>query len=115
VAKEYSSEFTTNRYGTYDTTSAVIDWYRDIARGLSTTARVTMEQRRPVGGTVDEDQTDATGGLSITWNPAEDLALSWHPIEDILVSLSYDHLRTKYETSGTARENRYRVMVEVRY
>jgi len=115
VAKEYSSEFTTNRYGTYDTTSVDFDWYRDISRGFSSTARFSLEKRRPVGGTVDEEQTDGTGGLSISWNPVENITLSWDPVESILVTLSYDHLRTKYETSGTARENRYRVMVEVRY
>ncbi len=115
VAKEYTSEFTTNRYGTYDTTSGSFEWHRDIDRGLSTAARYSVDRRRPVRGTDDEDQTDDNAGFTIDWNPVEAYALSWDPIEEVLVTLAYNHLRTKYETSGTARENRYRVMVEVRY
>ncbi len=115
VAKEYTSEFTTNRYGTYDTTSGSFEWHRDIDRGFSTSARYSMDRRRPVRGTDDEDQTDANAGLTLDWNPVEAYALSWDPVEAVIVSLAYNHLRTKYETSGTARENRYRMVIEVRY
>ncbi len=55
------------------------------------------------------------GSLSIEWNPLEQFSLNWSPLEYILVALNYEYLRTEYEILGTARENRYRVMTEVRF
>lgn len=115
VAKEYTSEFTTDRYGTYDTTSASLDWVRDFLKGWTSTVHCAVDKRKPTGDTQDEDETDATGSFTVAWNPIEQFALAWKPIEYLLLSVGYEHLLTEYETSGTARENRYRVMTEVRF
>lgn len=115
IAKEYTSEFTTNRYGSYDTTSGSLDWEKTFWRGWTATARGSWVRRKPTRGTEEEETTDTTGAFTIGWNPIEHLALRWEPISFLVLSLSYEHLTTEYETSGTARENRYGVMAEVRY
>lgn len=115
IAREYTSEFTTDLYGTYETTSGSLVWEKDVLKGWTSTVHLSMDRRRPTGDTDDEEETDTTGSLSIGWNPVEQFALNWSPLNYVMISLSYEYLRTEYETSGTARENRYRVMVEVRY
>jgi len=115
VAREYTSEFTTDRYGTYETTSGSLAWEKDFLRGWSYTLGCSLDKRKPTGQTVEEEETDTVGSLSIEWNPLEQFSLNWSPLEYILVALNYEYLRTEYEILGTARENRYRVMTEVRF
>ena len=115
ISREYTSDFTTDRYGTYETTAGSLEWEKDFLKGWTSTVHYSMDKRRPTGDTLEEEETDTTGSLTIAWNPVEQLALDWNPIEYLLVSMTYEHLATEYETSGTARENRYRVMTEVRF
>ncbi len=115
ISKEYTSEYTTDRYGTYDTASGTLGWEKDLLRGWTSALHYSIDRRRPTRETLGEEETDATGSLALSWNPVEQLALNWNPIEYLMLSVNYEHLRTKYEISGTARENRYRVMAEVRF
>ena len=105
VAKEFSAEFTTNRYGTYDTKSASLIWDRQWLQTWSTSTRASISDRKPTAGTPGLDETDTVLGFRVTWKP----------IEYFTSNIMYDHLQSKYETSGTARENRYMMMIEVRY
>ncbi len=115
LAREYTSDFTTDRYGTYETTSGSLAWEKDFLKGWTYTLSYSMEKRKPTGDTGEEEETDTAGSVSIGWNPVEQFALNWRPLEDLFVTMSYEHLMTEYEISGTARENRYRVMTEVRF
>jgi hypothetical protein len=105
IAKEYTSEFTNTFYGTYDTTSMKLAWDRQWLKEWSSAMAISAYKRRPTNGTAGEDETDSAAHVKLNWNPNEYFT----------GSLSYDHLITKYETSGTARENRYMMAIEVRY
>ncbi|HPC48176.1 MAG TPA: hypothetical protein PLW83_09025, partial [Deltaproteobacteria bacterium] len=113
--KSYTSEFTTSHYGTYDTTSAEFSWERRLHAAWTSTARLSFDRRRPTGATIDQEERDASAGISLVWNPVEQFHVNWRPIETLTVSLNWRYLRTSYETSGVARENRYGTVVEVRF
>jgi hypothetical protein len=105
IAKEYTAEFSTNRYGTYDTKTASFSWVRQWVQTWSSSTGLSISKRIPSMGTSGEDETDSNANISLTWRP----------IEYFTGDLIYEHLQTKYRTSGTARENRYKMTVEVRY
>jgi hypothetical protein len=105
ITKEYTAEFSTNHYGTYDTKAASFSWIRQWAQTWSSSTGLTILRRIPSLGTSGEDETDSNANIS----------LSWRPIEYFTGSLMYEHLHTKFKTSGTARENRYTMTAEVRY
>jgi len=105
IAKEYSTEFTTNRYGTYDTKTASLSWVRQWLPTWSSSTRLSITKRIASMGTAGEDEMDSNANISLTWNP----------IEYFTGELIYEHLQTKYWISGTARENRYTMKAEVRY
>jgi hypothetical protein len=105
VLKNYTAQFTTNLYGIYDTRSASLTWERKLLTALSGTADLTYQRTIPTKGTIDQEQTDSGGRVSLAWNP----------INYLNADLSYQHLMHKYEISGTVRENRYRMSIEVRY
>ncbi|HOM29808.1 MAG TPA: hypothetical protein PLS81_10180 [Deltaproteobacteria bacterium] len=117
ASKAYTSEFTTSRYGSYDTTSFSLDWERRVSRGLTARSNVVYERRKPVREAAqdEEEERDGSGTVSIEWLPMEHLHLDWRPLERISLTARYTYLRTAYETSGTARENRYGLMAEVRF
>jgi hypothetical protein len=66
---------------------------------------MSLDNERPIGSTQGENET-----ISGTH-----LALTWEPVKYLKANLTYDHLQTKQEISGTVRENRYMTVVEVRY
>ena len=105
IAKEYTAEFSTNRYGTYDTKTASISWVRQWLQTWSSSTGLSISKRIPSMGTSGEDETDSNANVSLTWRP----------IEYFTGNIIYEHLQTKYRISGTARENRYTMTVEVRY
>jgi hypothetical protein len=105
MAKEYTAEFTTNRYGTYDTKTASLSWIRQWLQTWSSSTGLSILKRIPSMGTTGEEETDSNASISLTWKP----------IEYFTGDLIFEHLQTKYRTSGTARENRYTMTIEVRY
>jgi hypothetical protein len=107
VSKQLSAEFAMdqNLYGNYNSTTASLLWERHWLEKLSTKMSMSLDNERPIGSTQGENETISGANLTLTWAP----------IKYLTANLMYDHLQTKYETSGTARENRYRTMVEVRY
>ncbi|MGC9324463.1 MAG: hypothetical protein ACP5G0_06905 [Desulfomonilia bacterium] len=105
VSKGYRAEFTADRYGTYDVRAARLSWERRLLRTVSSSVSVAYEDSRPSFEGVEEDETDVVAGGS----------LAWSPVEYVDTRLSYEHLRHTYEISDTVMENRYRVIVEVRY
>ena len=115
VAKEYQAQFTSDRYGTYYNTSGSVSWEKALLKGWTSTVRYSIENIKPTGNTRAEEETDTNGTFIIAWSPVEQFELDWKPISYFLISLNYEHLETDYETSGTARENRYRVVTEVRF
>jgi hypothetical protein len=115
-SKAYTSEFTASHYGIYDTSSAALSWERQLHKGWTSRTSLGYEKRKPVSGTeYEEEEKDTTGAVSFEWRPIEQFDLNWQPMERLTVSTSYTYLRTEYESSGTARENRYGVMAEVRF
>jgi hypothetical protein len=105
VSKGYTSEFTTDRYGTYDTRTASMTWEKGLLRTLTGSTGLSIENRKPTTGTEGEEETDIVARASLSWNP----------VEYATTTASYGHLQTEYEGSDTERENRYRMVVEVRY
>ena len=105
LSKGYTAQFTTNLYGTYDTKTASLTWEKRLLAGLSSSAELTYQRTIPAKGTTGEEQTDTGARASLVWNP----------IEYLKTDLSYQHLQHKFETTGTSRENRYRMSAEVRY
>ncbi len=105
VSKGYTAEFTTDRYGTYDTKSASLSWERTLARTLRSSASATYDDRKPTSDTLAEEEQDFVGRVS----------LAWDPITYISATASYEHLYHAYEISDTERENRYRIIIEGRY
>jgi len=103
-SRGYRADFTVDRYGTYDIREARLAWDRRLTRTLSTSAAVSYEESRPTFED-QENEEDLVAGLSLLWGPLEYLD----------ARLSYNHLRHTYEISDTVSENRYRVIVEVRY
>jgi len=105
VSKSYTAQFTADLYGIYDTRSASLTWERKLLTALSSKAGLTYEKTIPTKGTIGEEQTDTVERASLVWNP----------INYLNADLSYQHLQHRLEITGTARENRYRMSVEVRY
>jgi len=105
VSRGYSTEFTSNLYGIYETREASLTWKRKLLEALSSTAELTYLRTIPTKIIMGEDERDTV----------ERISLGWNPIEYLYADLSYLHLQHRYEISGTARENRYRLSVEVRY
>jgi hypothetical protein len=105
IGKEYTSDFTANRYGTYDTRTAELSWIRRWIQAWSSSLGFNISKRRPVSGTVGEFEIDSNAHVSVTWIP----------IEYFTGNVIYEHLQTNYESSDTVRENRYRLVMEARY
>jgi hypothetical protein len=105
VAKEYTAEFTTNLYGTYDTKTASLSWTRQWLQAWSSSTEFSISKRIPTTGTPGENETDSVANVSVTWKP----------IEYFTGNIIYEHLQTKNESSDTVKENRYRLEMEVRY
>ncbi|MGO9147820.1 MAG: hypothetical protein ACLQDF_15795 [Desulfomonilia bacterium] len=107
VSKQLSAQFNIglNLNGNYDSTTASLLWERHWLEKLSTTISMSLDNERPIGSTQGENETISGTHLTLTWEPIKYLA----------ANLMYEHLQTKYEISGTARENRYSTMVKVQY
>jgi hypothetical protein len=105
ITKEYEAEFTSSQYGTYDTRTASLSWLRQWVQAWSSSADLNVSKRIPVTGISGETETVSSAHVGLTWRP----------IEYFTGSIHYDHLRTKYEISGLALENRYRLVMEARY
>ncbi len=105
ITKQLVAEFTSVLYGNYDSTIASLLWERQWVEEWSTDTSLSIDSERPIGNTPGENETSSIAHI----------ALNWEPIHQFTAGLNYDHLQTKYETTGTARENRYRVTGEVRY
>ncbi len=105
VAKEYTAEFTTTLYGTYDTKTASLSWIRQWLQAWSSSTGFSISKRIPTTGTPGENETDSVANVTVTWRP----------IEYFTGNIIYEHLQTKYESSDTVKENRYRLVMEVRY
>jgi len=109
VSREYTAEFTTDRYGTYDARSIYASWERTLLRDLMLLSNITYEERKPVSDTgfnvITEEEKNFTGVVSLNWTPLEYLS----------IRPSYERLERNREISDTVRENRYRIIAEVRY
>jgi hypothetical protein len=105
IGKEYTSDFTASQYGTYDTRTAELSWIRRWLQAWSSSVGFNISKRRPVSGTIGEFEIDSNAHVSLTWTP----------IEYFTGNVIYEHLQTNYESSDTVKENRYRLVMEVRY
>jgi hypothetical protein len=107
IAKEYTSDYdyVVDRYGTFDTRSADLTWIRHWLQAWSSSVGFDITKRRPISGTIGEFEIDSNARVSVTWKP----------IEYFTGNIIYEHLQTNYESSDTVKENRYRLVVEVRY
>lgn len=105
ASKGYTAEFTTDRYGTYDTWEVRASWERTLRRTLNLSASWTMADRDPASDMAAEEERDETGSLTLVWSPSS----------HIDTRASYERLVHKYEISDAERENRYRVIIEGRF
>jgi len=105
ASKGYTAEFTTDRYGTYDTWSVLGSWDRTLMRTLIFSASVSITDNKPTADTLEERERDKVGTA----------ALAWAPSEHFDARVSYERLRHEYEISDTEKENRYRITIEGRY
>jgi hypothetical protein len=105
IGKEYTSDFTASQYGTYDTRTAELSWIRQWLQAWSSSVGFNISKRRPISGTIGEFEIDSNAHVSVAWTP----------IEYFTGNVIYEHLQTNYESSDTVKENRYRLVMEVRY
>lgn len=109
VSREYVAEFTTDRYGVYEARSAYLTWEWFLLRDLTLTTNITYEERNPVSGTEVSDlegqEEDYSGLISLRWNP----------VRYLIITPGYERYEQHHEYTDTEKENRYRVVVEVRY
>jgi hypothetical protein len=105
ASKGYTAEYTTDRYGTYDTISAILSWDRTLARTLRSSVAATYEDRKPASDIQEQEEKDFVGRFSLIWDP----------VRYVSATASYEHLQHNYEISDTERENRYRIIIEGRY
>lgn len=109
VSREYTAEFTTDRYGTYDARSIYASWERTLLRDLMFQSNITYEERKPVSdvgfNAITGKEENITGVVSFNWTPLRYLS----------IRPSYEHLERIREVSDTVKENRYRIIAEVRY
>lgn len=109
VAREYVAEFTADRYGTYDSRTLSASWERTLLKDLRLLSTITYEDRRPVSAiettSIQQEEKDFIGLVSLNWNPLRYLS----------ITPSYEHRESEYEIADTERENRYRLIAEVRY
>jgi len=105
IMKEYTSDFTANRYGTYDTRRADASWTKQWLQDWTSSLGGSISKRRPVSDTTGEFEIDSNANVTITWTP----------LEYFTGNVIYEHLQTNYESSDTVRENRYRLVMEARY
>lgn len=109
ISREYVAEFTTDRYGVYEARSAYLTWERSLLRDLTLTSNITYEERTPVSGTessfLDGEEKDYSGLISLRWNP----------VRYLIITPGYERYEQHHEYTDTEKENRYRVVVEVRY
>lgn len=109
ISREYTSEFTEDRSGAYDARSIYASWERTLLRDLRLLSNITYEERKPVSG----DELTFTVGEEKTFSGI--LSLNWTPLEYLSVRPSYEHMERRREIIDTVRENRYRIIAEVRY
>jgi hypothetical protein len=111
LSREYTAEFTTDEYGTYDVRRASATWERELLRTLRLAATITYVERKPVS------EFDAVTGIE-RWEE-EDIggmiSLLWSPLRYIDITSSYERIREDDENTDAVIENRYRMIVEVRY
>lgn len=105
ASKGYTAEFTTDRYGTYDTWSISASWDRTLMRDLIFSASASLDDRKPTSDIFEERERDKVGSVALAWTPSEHFE----------ARASYERLRHEYEISDTERENRYRIIIEGRY
>jgi len=105
ASREYTEEYTSERYGTYNTRTVSFGWDRDFSRTISTSASISHLERKPTADTEEEDEKDTTTAISLLWNPNRYATFSPY----------YTYLRHGYEISDTIRESRYGITIEVRY
>jgi hypothetical protein len=109
VAREYTAEFTTDQYGTYDSRTASASWERTLLRDLRLLSTITYEDRKPVSA------VDLTFPVQEEKDFAGMISLNWTPLRYLNVTPSYEHRERIFEIADTERENRYRIIAEVRY
>jgi hypothetical protein len=109
ASREYVAEFTTDRYGTYEARSVYFTWERSLLKDLKLMSNITYEERKPVSGNtlspVQEKEQDISGLVSLAWNP----------LRYLFITPGYEHYERIRENEDTETENRYKVVVEVRY
>ncbi len=109
IAREYTAEFTTDHFGTYDTRTADVSWERTLLRDLVLLSTISYEDRKPVSAVdltyPDQEEKDFIGMISLTWTP----------LRYLRIIPSYEHRQRDFEIADTQRENRYRIIAEVRY
>lgn len=109
ASREYVAEFTADRYGTYEARSLYATWEKSLLRDLKLYSNITYEERRPVSGNtlspIQDKEQDISGLISLTWNP----------MKYLFITPGYEHYEQMNEHEDTQKENRYKVVVEVRY
>jgi hypothetical protein len=114
VSKAYEAQFTSNLYGIYNTKSATLLLQKGIMRTLVGIIDFSLIRTIPISNanelipvlvTHREDETDTVGRASLVWDPNKYLT----------VKGIYEYLQHDFEIADTERENRYRMVLEVRY
>lgn len=117
LSKGYQAQFTSNLYGIYETKSATVSLQKEIVETLAgiidlsiirTTPAFEVPDNLPPGffqNISTEEETDSMGRATLRWDPNKYVTLS----------AIYEHLMHDYEISDSVRENRYRMVLEVRY
>ena len=114
VAKGYTAQFTSNLYGIYETKSATLLFQKGIVSTLvgiidfniiKTVPSFNTNEIIPGLTTNREKETDTVGRATLVWDPNK----------YVTTKLIYEHLQHDFEIEGTERENRYRMVLEVRY
>lgn len=117
LTKGYQAQFTSNLYGIYETKTATVSLQKELVQTLAgiidlsiikTTPSFDVPENIPPGTLFNistQEETDTMGRFTLRWDPNRYLTLSG----------IYEHLQHDYEISDTVHENRYRMVLEVRY
>jgi hypothetical protein len=115
MSRGYEAQFTSDLYGVYETKSATVSLQKEIVETLAGIIDLSIRRTTPVLNVPaiipsgffrsTEEETDTTGRATLKWDPNKYVTLSG----------IYERLHHDYETSDTVDENRYRMVLEVRY
>jgi hypothetical protein len=118
LTKGYQAQFTSNLYGIYETKTATVSLQKELIQTLAGIIDLSIIRTTPAFE-LPENLPPGMFGLDISTQEETDsigrFTLQWDPNRYVTISGIYEHLQHDYEVSDTVRENRYRMVFEVRY